>query len=299
MKRKILWSFAGIVIVLVLFVFSTIGIARYKGTGTVQMERETVQILTDPQSIEEGKRLYITRGCADCHDTNLGGKVIIDDLLAGVIAGANLTSGKNGRAGEYKSDSDWVMAIRHGIDPAGRKLVFMPSYEFHHFADDEVGKLIAYIKSVPPVDNNPPKPTLGLMLSLAYLMGDIPVYSAEVIPHQAPHDKAVSALSGIDLGKYLSNGCIGCHGTGFSGGKIPGTPPDFPLAGNITPDSETGIGNWTEQQFVTLMRTGKRPNGEEVNPFMPWKFMGKMTDRELSALWAYLRTVPKKAYGNR
>ncbi len=62
-------------------------------------------------------------------------------------------------------------------------------------------------------------------------------------------------------------------------------------AKNITPDPETGIGKWTESDFITAMRTGLTPDRKILDPFMPWGHFKGITDRDLKAMWAYLRTV--------
>ncbi len=67
------------------------------------------------------------------------------------------------------------------------------------------------------------------------------------------------------------------------------------FASNITPDVETGIGEWTEADFIQAIRTGKhqgQPNGRDILPPMPWQSMKEMTDADLKAMWAYMRTVP-------
>jgi hypothetical protein len=66
-------------------------------------------------------------------------------------------------------------------------------------------------------------------------------------------------------------------------------------AANLTPDSATGIGAWTEDVFMKTLRTGKHlgmENGRPILPPMPWEFIGKMTDEDLSAVFAYLRNLP-------
>ncbi len=62
-------------------------------------------------------------------------------------------------------------------------------------------------------------------------------------------------------------------------------------ARNITPDPETGIGKWTESDFITAMRTGLTPDRRVLDPFMPWGHFKGITDRDLKSMWAYLRTV--------
>ena len=67
------------------------------------------------------------------------------------------------------------------------------------------------------------------------------------------------------------------------------------FAANLTPDKETGIAEWSEEHFIQALRTGKhqgQPNGRDILPPMPWQFFKSMTDEDLKAVFAYLRTLP-------
>ena len=64
------------------------------------------------------------------------------------------------------------------------------------------------------------------------------------------------------------------------------------FARNLTPDSATGIGTWTEAYFIKVLRTGIRGNGEPLRPLMPWEWYRQLTDGDLKAIFAYLRTLP-------
>ena len=121
----------------------------------------------------------------------------------------------------------------------------------------------------------------------------------------------------IARGRYIATaiqGC-GCHTREKrDGGKdaswhYAGSPNPAPAAGppanagwssprwkkiyapNITPDLETGIGKWTEAEFIRSMRTGITPDGRVLDAQMPWHAFQKITDRDLKSLWAYLKTV--------
>jgi len=116
-----------------------------------------------------------------------------------------------------------------------------------------------------------------------------------------------SAYAQSDLvkrGDYLVNTimtCANCHTpkgpTGdiaekaFSGGLSWDEPPFKVTASNITQDKETGIGSWTDAQIKTLLRTGKRPNGVQIAEVMPTAFYGIISDRDMNAIVAYLRTI--------
>ena len=106
---------------------------------------------------------------------------------------------------------------------------------------------------------------------------------------------APSAAYGAYLTKVAS--CMTCHGEGFSGGDIRGTPPGFPKSANLTPSG--ALGRWSEADFILTMRTGKDPSGHELLQEMPWMTFRNMSDEELRAIWAFLKTLPPKAYGER
>ena len=94
--------------------------------------------------------------------------------------------------------------------------------------------------------------------------------------------------------------CTGCHGDTLSGGKIPGTPPDWPPALNLTPYPGSSTDVWSQAEFIRTLRTGITPRGNQLDTrYMPWKVLGQMTDDELKALWLFLRSAPPKEYGNR
>jgi cytochrome c553 len=101
-----------------------------------------------------------------------------------------------------------------------------------------------------------------------------------------------------EYGKYLArvSGCDGCHGRTLAGGPIEGGPPDAKPAANLTP---TGIGRYTEEDFFRALREGKRPDGSPIDPFMPVKYTKDMTDEEIRAVFAFLKTVPPREYGAR
>ena len=124
----------------------------------------------------------------------------------------------------------------------------------------------------------------------------VPLLSAEQIDHTKPHPSGVAATPTAQYGEYLAATCKGCHGPQLSGGKIPGGPPEWKPAANITPG---GIGHYTQSDFVVAMRTGRRPDGSAIDPQMPWKQLAQMTDVELKAIYAYLQSQPAREYGNR
>jgi mono/diheme cytochrome c family protein len=113
-----------------------------------------------------------------------------------------------------------------------------------------------------------------------------------------------SAQTPAERGGYLVNTlmtCNNCHtpmgpqGPDFSkalsGGLSWDEPPFKVTAPNITPDPDTGIGKWTDAQIKTALRKGKRPDGSNLAPIMPTGFYELLTDKDVDAIVAYLRTV--------
>ena len=115
------------------------------------------------------------------------------------------------------------------------------------------------------------------------------------------------AESQIDRGKYLVvvAGCNDCHTPGFFFGKpdmaryLGGSDVGFEIPGlgvfngrNITPDKETGIGGWTDEQIATAITTGKRPDGRQLAPIMNYAAFTYMTKEDVAAVVAYLRSIP-------
>ncbi len=121
----------------------------------------TVAVPGDPAAIERGAHLARTR-CAFCHGDDLGGKKFIDDASFMVVNAPNLTRGEGGLGSAYADDATWVRAIRHGVNSRGRALIVMPAENFYFLSDGDVGDLVAFLKSLPPVDRSwaAPRPSL-------------------------------------------------------------------------------------------------------------------------------------------
>jgi mono/diheme cytochrome c family protein len=295
--RKILrwigFAAAGIVGIVALAGAATFGLSESRMSRKFDVPRHAITPRTDSASLAIGARLVKVKGCVDCHGANLGGAVMIDNLALGRLAGPNLTMG--GRGAELEPE-DWERAIRHAVRREGTPLRVMPANEFTGMADDELEAIVGYIRSQPPVTAPAVAPRVGPVIRALYLAHQVDLLPAELIDHSKAHIAHVDAEPTPKYGEYVAAGCKGCHGPGMSGGKIPGAPPDWKPAANITP---TGIGRYSEDDFIRILRTGTRPDGSKVDSLMPYRLTKEMTDVELKALFAYLKTVPPKEYGNR
>ena len=296
MRTVLRWSarIAAVTLLLILVAAGAVyGLSERRLHAHYDVRSHPFAARTDAGAVAEGARLVTVKGCVDCHGANLTGNVIIDDPLVGRLAGPNLTRGGRGAT---LSDEDWERAVRHGVRRDGASLAVMPSNEFNGLSDADLGAIVAYVRSL-PADTTPTVPVrAGPLIRTLFVAGQVDLASASSIDHARPHPASVVAEPTAAFGKYLAQGCTGCHGAGFSGGKIPGAPPDWKPAANITPE---GIGRYTEADFMRVLRAGRRPDGSAVDSLMPYRLMKHMTDVELRALYAYLRTVPPRPYGQR
>lgn len=299
MRRILKWGaigIAGAAGIVVLAGASAWGVSEIRFRKDWNVQPEPVPVSTDSATRARGAHLAVIRGCVDCHGEDLGGAVMIDALpMFGRLVAPNLTPG--GRASNFTS-IDWVRAIRHGVGPAGRPLLYMPAQEFYVMSDADLGALIAYLERVPAVRRELPGTVVGPLARLLFLRGDLPLVPAELVDHQGPRPEAPAEGPTPEFGRYLATGCINCHGEGYSGGPVPGTPPDFAPAANITMH-ESGIAHWSEEDFFRALREGKRPDGSAIDPFMPSQITAKMTDTEIRAIWAFLKAQPPRPYGSR
>ena len=293
MKKVLKWpaivlaGLAGIVLLLALagYMASERRIAK-----TYTIANEALTLPTDAASLAEGQRLVAIRGCGECHTPDLGGQVMLDDPMLGTLATANLTGGRGSATAGY-TVADWERAIRHGVGPDGRSLLFMPSYEFAGLSDEQVAQMISYLRTTPAVDRLPAEPQLKPMLRALFLLGQLPLLPAEIVDQDAAHVATIPATASVDYGAYLASTCTGCHQPNLAGGPVPGSAPGDPLSANLTPAGP--LANWTMDDFVHTLRNGVTPEGKALDPeVMPWPFTAQMNDVELEALWLFLRALP-------
>lgn len=242
---------------------------------------------------ERGRHLVESRyACSDCHGENFGGGVMVDAPIMGRLLAPNITTGKGSRTVEYTA-ADWDRIVRHGVRRDG-KVAAMPSQDFQGMSDQELSDVVAYIRSMPPVDAEVPPVTLGPLGKFLVATGQIPL-SADVIgAHFDDHPPLPPAAEvGVEFGAHLAGTCRGCHGASLAGGKIPGGDPAWVPAADIS-SGGPGISTWSYEEFVQVLRQGRRPDGTQLlEPMsMVIPYTARMTDTELEALWTYLRNVP-------
>lgn len=260
-----------------------------------QVELKAPRRPSDPRALEVGHHLAATRGCLDCHGPDLGGAKVIDDPAMGRLFGPNLTRGQGGLAPSV-TDADLERAIRHGIGIDGHGLFLMPSTDYSQLTESDMADLIAYLRSAAPVDRARVPLTVGPVARILLSVGKITL-AADAIDHAHLRPAVVEIGEGAEYGRYVAVSCTGCHRENFSGGPIAIGPPGWPPAANLTPHASGRLSRWTEHDFIAAIRTHQRPDGTRIDPVMPATF-ASMSDTELKAIWAYLRTVPPSPTGS-
>ena len=285
---KIVGGLIGLIVILVTAIL-VIGYSRFNKTYDIDVNG--IEVPTDEVSIARGEHLaQAVAHCGYCHGTDLSGDIVVNSGGTGIIVAPNLTSGEGGIGVSY-SDEDWVRALYHGVNQQGRSVIIMPSLFFNVMSEEDLTSIIAYMKTIPPVDNVLPETKPGPLFYA--LIGAGPLaeeMSARVVDHNAPFAPAPVEGETPEYGEYLVTigQCRACHGAELAGGQVSRSAPIGP---NLTPGGEMGL--WDEETFFSVIRTGTHPSGRELDSYMPWQFFSNMTDTELRAIRAYLLSLPK------
>lgn len=244
-----------------------------------------LQVPSDPAALAHGQHLWITRGCAECHGEAGEGRLLFDGGPVIRVVPSNITPAA--LAGRYDADA-LAAAIRHGVRPDGTPLVFMPSGDFAELSDTDVAALVAWMQTLPDSDNDPGPTQVRPLARVLHLFGRFPLLPAERIDHSPRQRSAPPPAVDPRYGRYVAQLCTGCHGVDFRGGLVmaPGAPP----SANLTPHA-TGLASWSEADFLRALREGVRPDGRKLDPLMPIAATARMTDVELSAMWAFLTSL--------
>ena len=287
MKKVLKWM--GIVVSILLgiivvaaIVLSISGNAQFSRTRKVQGEQIAIPI--DEAALVRGKHL-VEVSCVGCHGSDLSGTVVVDDPALATIYGSNISG-----LAETHTDEEIVRAIRHAVDSDGRQLIVMPAESFVHFSQEDLGAVVAYLKTVPQAGEEKPAPRpgpVGRILMGAGVLSNL--FPASYIDHNMPFPEMPEVGANEAYGEYISRFCFACHGDNLAGGQP--ADPASPAAPNLTMGGE--LQGWTQADFLKAMRSGVTPTGRQLNPeFMPYESYGKLADEELTGLWMYLQSQP-------
>ncbi|SPE31681.1 Cytochrome c-like protein [Candidatus Sulfopaludibacter sp. SbA3] len=277
-----------------------------------------IKVAMTPERIARGKFLF--ENLCDCDGCNsqrdfsrVDGPVVAagrgrgNELSAflrgmpGTVVASNITPDPETGLGKW-TDGEKIRAIREGVDNAGRALFpMMPYPSYRKMSDEDVQAVVAYMNSLPPIQNSLPATKLNFPVGLFIKFAPAPAGSV------GPPDRA----DRLKYGEYLVTigGCADCHtplekgqpvvGKTFAGGQVFASSAGTVVTANITPDMETGIGKWSEEYFKKKFydyreyaASGPPPlPGPQAFTLMPWLELSQVPPEDLGAIYAWLRTV--------
>ena len=220
----------------------------------------------------------------------------------GTVYSSNITPDKQTGIGGW-TDEEIITAIRLGRRPNGERLIPVHPYPvFNGMAEEDLRALVAYLRSIPPVNRpNPPKKLMPLFESVF-----LPAWLAAFAPRETP--PATAPTSGVARGEYLVRAvghCGECHtprgvthatdNSRFLGGTQKG--PEGDPVPNITPDKDTGL-KWSEDEIAEYLETGNKPDGDVAGGLMGEVIEGTaagykdLTKQDRLAIARYLKTIP-------
>lgn len=308
--KKVLYVLGGLILLVI--VIALVGIIYLNIAYPKVSPPEDISIEATPERLARGE--YMVRHvtpCLDCHsktDKNYYANPIIPGTEGmggqpfpgvGSLYVSNITPAA---LGDW-TDSEIARAITAGVSKDGRPLApMMPYSEFRYLAQEDVYAIVAYLRTLPPIENEVTLPSITFPLNLIF----------RTIPSDPDPQPLPDSSDAVGTGRYLVRvaGCYFCHtpndqgtpiaGKDFSGGHEFSDPElGIVRSANITPDPETGIGSWTKDAFIKRFKAYADSAGSHIpyvkggpQTVMPWAIYAGMTEEDLAAIYAYLQTVP-------
>jgi len=259
--------------------------------------------------VARGKYVFGAAAGCGCHTEpkkalNAGGRKY--DGPFGTVYASNITPDPSTGIGKW-TDEQIITGIRSGRRPNGERLIPVHPYTvFNGMAEEDLRAVVAYLRSVPPVNrpNTPKKISVPLFESVF-----LPAWLAAFAPRETPPPTA--SASGLPRGEYLVRAvshCGECHtprtmtqatdNSRFLAGNQKGKGPEGKEVANITPDKDTGLGGWTEEQIAEYLGTGNRPDGDVAGGLMGEVIQGTsagykdLTKADRLAIARYLKSIP-------
>lgn len=229
----------------------------------------------DAADIAEGKRLALTVGCMHCHGEKFGGQVLHDFPNLVRFVAPNVS----GVIKNY-SDAQLEAVIRRGVKADGTSVLFMPSEMFHHLADDDVAKIIAYLRTVTEADGTSETTEIRPLGHFLIAKGDFKPAARSIVTMPAPVNR-FDADDPVSHGKYLAmHLCTECHSQDLNGMVLAHSPP-LSIAKS-----------YSAEQFARLMRDGVAPGDRRLELMSPTaqKRFSHLTSDEVTAIYAFLQS---------
>lgn len=278
MRRLLRWILgtALVVAVLVLLAVGAIYILseqQLRRSARVVIPPFATPLPTDSTSLAEGRRLALTRGCVGCHGERLAGTVLFSEPLVATVPAPNLSA-----LARAANDAELERAIRHGIGRDGRALFAMPSSMYRVLTDQDVARLIAWLRTQPEQEDSLPDRSIGPLGRFGFLRGEIHptryYIETETIP-APPEDPALRA------GHYIAwSSCTECHG-----GTLEGDPEGTPALGPMALA-------YSLAEMEEFFRAGLAKGGRENDmSAIARDRLSHLRPDEVASLHAYLRSL--------
>ncbi|MBK7762991.1 MAG: c-type cytochrome [Bacteroidetes bacterium] len=310
--KKILKGILYLILVLVVVLIIGAAFINFSGLPTYKVEMpenlKNLHVKIDSSTVARGERMA-SMLCIKCH-MGEGNKLIgkhVDDLPKefGTIYSYNITQDKEAGIGNW-TDGEIIYLLKTGIKRDGS---YAPPYmpKFPLMADEDIEAIVAWLRSDRPnVQASKEKQAINQPNFLVKFLCRV---AMKPLPLQKSPILSPDSNNAVALGKYLSTGALGCFqchsqdfktnneiepekSIGFFGGGNPMLDMDGNLvpSQNITFDKTSGIGNYSEDDFLRILKEGKRPDGTSTRyPMEPYSVL---SDNEIKAIYAYLKTVP-------
>jgi mono/diheme cytochrome c family protein len=303
------------ILFITLVVVGVSGYIYFNNAYPKMIEVENIQIERTPERIEKGRYIFNhVAACVDCHSERdmsklsapvkpgtegKGGDKFDEEFgLPGTFYARNITPYKL----ESWTDGEILRAITEGISKDGTALFpIMPYLVFGKMDKEDIYSVIAYIRTLPAIQNDPPKSKANFPMNMIM----------KTIPTKKMFKPKPDPSNTVEYGKYLVElaSCTDCHtphedgkpvdGKYLSGGMEIKLPANTVVrTGNLTPH-ETGLGSWTKEQFIKRFKESMNPAYSntpyvpgQFQTIMPWTVYGGMKEEDLGAIYDYLRTIP-------
>lgn len=303
MKRILKFLGGLIVVILIAALF-----IHFRGIPSYDVEKVDHVVVSTPEQIVKGRKIVSTL-CAGCHLNHETGKLTGKHMLDapkefGEIYSANITQDNTYGIGEW-TDGELIYLLRTGIKRDGK---YAPPYmaKLPNMADEDIDAIIAFLRSddaMVQADATPDK-----ACEPSFLTKFLCTVAFKPMPMPLTTIAAPDTTNQVAFGKYLAHNydCFSCHSADFKtvdflhpsqsagyfgGGNKPlNEQGQVMLTPNLTPDKETGIGNWSKTQFINAVRYGMVEGQEALRyPMIPYT---QLTDYEVGCIYDYLQTIP-------
>lgn len=308
--KKVFKVLLTILVIVIILAGIAAAYINFRSIPKYDVEKINVTVESTPARIERGTKLA-TMLCRNCHYNDVTkkftGKELKEAPAFGTIYSANITQDTMAGIGKW-SDGDIIYLIRTGIRPDGQ---YIPPYmpKLIHISDEDLYSIVAYLRStdswVQPDNTRQQKSKPSFLTKFLVTIG-------KAKPFPFPKEKILPPDTAdlVKWGKYIACyqlECFACHSKDFAkndyftpeksegffggGNELHNEEGKKLVTLNLTMDENTGIGKWTEEQFIKAVKSGQVPNGPALRyPMQPYS---NLTDQEVRAIYAYLKTVPK------